>query len=228
MAERSPDTGDPGGTVARLRRLDSCAVSDALDQLGIGTGVATGLAPLSVRAGIAGRVVTVLLGPPSAEPSSRHLGAAAVDSATGDDVIVVAHQGRVDCAGWGGNLSRAARRRGAAGTIVDGAVRDVDEAVAIGYPVFGLSATPLTARGRAQEHAWGVTVTIGAVEVDHGDYVMADSTGVVFVRAADADRVIASAEAIAGREAAMAADIDAGRPITEVMGAGYERMLDPS
>jgi regulator of RNase E activity RraA len=214
--------------VTRLRGLDSCAVSDALDRIGIDGGVVTGLGPLSVPGCVAGRVVTVLLGPPGDDSSGRHLGAAAVDAATPDDVVVVAHQGRADCAGWGGNLSRAASRRGVAGTIVDGAVRDVDEAVALGYPVFAASATPRTARGRAQERAWGGTVTIGEVEVRHGDYVVADSTGVVFVPAADVERVLAAAEEIAAREAAMAADLDAGRPVGEVMGSAYERMLDRS
>ncbi|MDH4280456.1 MAG: hypothetical protein OEW83_20520 [Acidimicrobiia bacterium] len=70
----------------------------------------------------------------------------------------MAHQGRGDCAGWGGNLSRAARKREVAGTIVHGAVRDVDEAIEISYPVFATEATPLTARGRAEEKAWGATV----------------------------------------------------------------------
>jgi regulator of RNase E activity RraA len=231
VAEPSSDdaaTADAGDVVSRLRHLDSCAVSDALDQLGITTGVVTGIVPLTGPVRIAGRAVTVLLGPPRDDAPSHHLGAAAAEAAGRDEVIVVAHQGRRDCAGWGGNLSRAARRGGAAGTLVDGAARDVDEAVEIGYPVFAAGATPRTARRRAAEHAWGVTVVFGGVEVDRGDYVVADSTGVVIVRAADVERVLAAAETVAAKEAAMARDLAAGRPVTEVMGAGYERMLDPS
>src|SRR5215472_1592178 len=44
----------------RLRRLDACAVSDALDRLGI-HGVALGIRPLGPRRRIAGRAVTVRL-----------------------------------------------------------------------------------------------------------------------------------------------------------------------
>jgi regulator of RNase E activity RraA len=77
-----------------------------------------------------------------------------------------------------------------------------------------------------QEHAWGVPVDIAGVSVDAGDYVIADGTGIVFVAAADAARVLAAAEAIAAQEASMAGAIATGRAISDVMGASYERMLE--
>jgi 4-hydroxy-4-methyl-2-oxoglutarate aldolase len=211
--------------VGRLRSLDTCAVSDALDRLGIADRVVTGLTGFGYRGRSAGRAVTVELGPVRPEPSHRHLCAAAVDDSGPEDVIVVAHQARTDCAGWGGNLSRAALARQVVATLVDGAVRDVDEALDIGYPVLGRTATPRTARGRTEEHAWGTPISFGGVDVAPGDYVLADSTGIVFLPAAIAAEVIEAAEQIAAKEAAMAADIDAGRPISEVMGASYEQML---
>lgn len=211
--------------VARLRRLDACAVSDACDRLDIEGRVSVAARPLTGPVCIAGRVTTVELGPVSSEPSARHLCAAATDAATGDSVIVIAHQGRADSAGWGGNLSRAALRNGSAGTIIDGAARDVDEAIAIDYPVFATSATPRTARGRTEERAWGERIDFDGIAVDHGDYVIADSTGAVFVPAGRIDEVLGAAEAIAEREAAMAARLDAGDPVTDVMGADYETML---
>ena len=217
----------PAELVARLARLDSCAVSDARDQLGLADAVVIGLSNLSGNSRIAGRVITVQLGPALPTTSPRHLCTAATEAAEPGDVIVVALSGRVDCAGWGGNLSRAAQVRGAAGTIVDGAVRDVDEASDIGYPVFATGATPKTARGRTQEHGWGVVVDIAGVSVTHGDYVIADRSGVVFVATADIDRVLAVAEMVAAKEVLMAEAIAAGTPVGEVMGASYERMLHP-
>jgi 4-hydroxy-4-methyl-2-oxoglutarate aldolase len=210
--------------LAHFDGLDSCALSDACDVLGLAHQVVTGLGDLTGRHRIAGRVVTVLLGPPTAEPASRHLCTAAIEAAGPGDVIVVAHQGRLDCAGWGGNLSRAAQARHVQGTIVDGAVRDIDEATAIGYPVYAAAATARTARQRAQEHAWDVAVEIAGVTVRPGDFVVADGSAIVFIPAADADRVVAAAQTIARHEAAMAASIDAGTPISAVMGADYERL----
>lgn len=211
--------------MARLRRLDSCAVSDACDQLRLSARVVISSRPLTGPVCIAGRAVTVLLGPPDGGTGHAHLAASATDASGADDMIVIAHQGRSDCAGWGGNLSRAAMVRGAAGTLVDGAARDIDEAISIGYPVFATTSTPATARGRTREHDWGRRIEFAGVSVDHGDFVIADSTGVVFVPADAVDDVLSAAESIAATEATMAAEIDAGAPVTAVMGASYEEML---
>ena len=79
--------------------------------------------------------------------------------------------------------------------------------------------------GRIAEAETNGPVTIGDVRVHPGDCVIADASGVVFVPAAQLDRVLQAAEAIAGREAAMTQALRAGRPISEVMGADYEHML---
>jgi regulator of RNase E activity RraA len=56
--------------------------------------------------------------------------------------------------------------------------------------------------------------------------VLADSSGVVFIQAALAEDVISAAEEIAEREKAMAEAIRDNRPMAEVMGANYERLLE--
>ncbi len=221
----STDCSPQQELVRRLGQLDSAAVSDACDQLGLANQVVAGLGPVTGWFNVAGRVITVELGPWSGQASGRHLCAEATDSATPGHVIVVAHQGRTDCAGWGGNLSRAALARGAAGTIVDGAVRDVDESLAIGYRVFAAAATPRTARGRAEEKSWGGTIVIGGVSVDHGDYVVTDSAGAVFIPVDRVDEVLAAAELIAAKEAMMAAALADGQPVSAVMGVDYDTML---
>lgn len=211
----------------RLALLDSCAIADAGDALGIRTWV-PGLMAFAGGRRVVGRCVTVELGPPSPAVAKRHLCTDAVEQSGPGDVIVVAHQGRTDCAGWGGNLARAARRRGLEGTIVHGAVRDVDESDDIGYSVFAVASTPVTARGKAQEHAWGQPVEIDGLVVATGDWVVADRSGVVFIPADRVEAMLERAEGIAAREAAMAVDIDAGRPVGSVMGADYETMLEES
>ncbi len=210
--------------VERLRRLDSCAVSDARDRLGLPDGTVTGITNLTGVTTIAGRVVTVQLGAPHPTPSTRHLCTSAVEAAGDDDIIVIDHQGRTDCAAWGGNLSRAANVRRIAGTIVHGAVRDVDEARDLPYPVFATGSTPRTARGRTQEHAWNTTIDFSGIDVEPGDYVVADATGIVFTRAADIAAVLDAAERIATTEAGIAAEIAQGTPVSTAMGANYERL----
>lgn len=211
---------------ARLGRLDACCVSDACDQLGLPPAV-TGIAPQSTRRRIAGRVATVTLAagmPPAG--SSRHLCTSAIERAGAGDVIVVAQRTGIDAAGWGGILSNAAMVRGLAGVIVDGPARDIDEAAELAFPVYSRSTTCRTARGRVFESASGEPVTIGDVLVREGDYVLADGSGVVFVPAERIDALLDAAERINAREAAMTAAVRAGDPVSQVMGASYEQMLE--
>jgi 4-hydroxy-4-methyl-2-oxoglutarate aldolase len=210
----------------RLAALDTCVVSDALDRLEL-HGTVQGIGRLWPCPRVAGRAVTVQLGPfdEAAAASAPHLGTRAIEAAGTDHVIVIANGGRVEMAGWGGLLSRAARGRGVRGVIVDGACRDVDEAQALGFALYARAAVPTTARGRVIELATNAPVTIGDVTVAPGDYVVADGSGVVFVPAGSAEEVVATAERLATREAELAAQIDRGLPPTEVLGGGYERML---
>ena len=210
--------------VQRLSSLDTCAVSDALDRLQL-PGVVLGLRPLTVLRRVAGRVLTTELGPADGRKSVRHLGTAAVDAARPGDVIVMAHKGRLDAAGWGGLLSLGAVKKGVAGVIVDGAARDIDESRELDLPVFARAAVPVTARGRVLEYNWNEKVQVGNVEVSPGDLVLADGSGVVFVAAQQAERVLAAAEEIAARERAMAEGVRAGKPMADVMGANYENLL---
>lgn len=214
--------------VARLGRIDCCAVSDAMDKLGL-PGCVTGLAPLTTLRRIAGRVRTVRLvakeaAPPAAGPP-RHLGTTAIERAAPGEIIVVEQKSGLDAGSWGGILSLGAKLRGVAGVIADGPVRDVDEARELDFPIFGRRPTARTARNRVVEAATDEPVTIGDVTVSVGDYAVADGSAVVFVRAADIARLLEAAESIAAREAAMSQALRAGQPITQVMGASYEHML---
>jgi 4-hydroxy-4-methyl-2-oxoglutarate aldolase len=244
--------------VERLARLDTCAVSDALDRLGL-PGAVNGLRPMWPCPRTVGRVVTVKLkraggrplssGKPSsgdqsrggqppiarsenASPASeppthpaRHLGTAAVEAASPGDVIVVDHGGRLEAAGWGGILSLAAKVKGVAGVIVDGACRDVDESRDVELPIYARAGTPVTARGRIVEESFNEPIRVGHVAVHPGDLVIADWSGVVFVTQDRADEIVSVAEEIAAREAQMAEAVRAGRSVVEVMGASYENLL---
>ncbi|HUJ30246.1 MAG TPA: hypothetical protein VLY23_03130 [Candidatus Acidoferrum sp.] len=211
--------------VERLKQLDCCAVSDALDKLGL-AGAVTGIAQLSTSRRIAGRILTVKLGvgePPPGKP--RHVSTTAIEAAQPGDIIVVEQHSGVNAASWGGILTLGAKLRGVAGAIADGPVRDIDESRQLDFPVFGTSVTTFTARGRIVELATGEPIAIRGIRVKPGDYAIADGSGVVFIAVENIERVLATAEEIFAREAAMAQALREGKPITEVMGANYENML---
>lgn len=211
--------------VSRLRKHDTCALSDALDRLKLGS-VVTGFAMQSGTGRIAGRAVTVKLGtgaPPGGVP--KHLGATAVERAGADSVIVIEQRTGIEAAGWGGLLSLGASLRGVQGVLCDGPVRDIDEARALAFPVFAKSLTARTARGRIVELGTDVPIRFGEATVHSGDYVVADGSAIVFIAGADISRVLDAAEGIAAKESAMAEALKRSEPIGKVMGANYEHML---
>ncbi|SOZ39181.1 RraA family protein [Cupriavidus neocaledonicus] len=211
--------------VQRLRRLDCCAVSDALDKLQL-AGTVTGLPQRSGAGRIAGRAITVKLGTGAPPPGPvRHLGCTAIEQAGPDNIIVVEQRTGVEAGSWGGLLSLGAKVRGVAGVVADGPVRDIDEALDFDFPVFSRALTAFTARSRVVEQGTNVPVQIGNVTVEEGDYVVADRSAVIFIAARDIARVLETAEAIVRKESVMAKAILGGTPIGEVMGGNYEHML---
>jgi len=221
--------------VQRLRRLDVCAVSDALDKLQL-SGVVTGLPLRSNGPGgnsrIAGRAVTMKVGP-GAPPSGPpvHLGCTAIENSNSDNVIVVEQRSGVEAGCWGGLLTLGAKVRGVAGVVADGPLRDVDEAIAYEFPIYSRSLTSRTARTRVVELGTQIPITVGAtaggeVVVQPGDYVLADRSAVIFISLTDIERVLDTAEMIVAKEAVMAKAILSGTPIAKVMGGNYEQMLE--
>jgi 4-hydroxy-4-methyl-2-oxoglutarate aldolase len=210
--------------ISRLSKLDSCAVSDALDKLGL-TGAVTGIRRYTTDRRIAGRVLTVKLDRAEGRSNTRHLCTAAIEAATPGDVIVVEQSTGLDAASWGGNLAIGAKMRGVSGVIVEGPARDIDDCQRVEFPVFARSHTARTARGRIVEVSTNEPITVGDVAVTPGDYVVADGSAVVFVAQGEIERVLETAEAIVAREEAMAQALREGVPISKVMGTNYETML---
>ncbi len=217
--------------VLRLRQLDVCAVSDALDRLQLPP-AESGIVPLTVPRKICGPVQTVQLvtvDDPRVQGArpKRHLGTAAIESALPGTVIVVEQRSGVEASGWGGLLSLAAVGANLEAVIVEGWARDIDEATELGWPIYARASTPRTARGRVAELATGGRIRIGAADVDAGDLVIADRTGIAFLPEAHATSIIEAAEEIMARELLMASDVRAGTAISEVMGATYETLAEP-
>jgi regulator of RNase E activity RraA len=224
MPSGRPDLAD---LVARLERLDTCVVSDALDALGL-PGPIAGIVPCWEGARLAGSVHTVLLR--RLEEGERgvpgsHLGARAIEAAAPGEVIVVANAGRLDSGAWGGLLSAAAKVRGIGGVVIDGACRDVDETIALGLPVFARGVIPISARGRTIEEATDVPAHVGGVVVTSGDLVIADRSGVVVIGAGAALEVLDVAADLVAREKEMLAEIERGVPVGSVLDGRYESML---
>lgn len=217
---------EPDQLVERLKLLDSCLISDALDRREI-SGVAVGLRALTLGRRLVGRCRTVLLAPVDlcSPAGTRHLGAEAIARSACGDVIIVDNGGRTDSAAWGGLLAQAAAAKDIAGVVVDGACRDIDAVTEANLPVYGLAAVPVSARGRVCEVATGSVVRVRGIWVQDGDYVIADLSGVAFLPAAQAWSIVAAAEYIAACEREFAAALRAGRSPLSVLDERYEHLV---
>ena len=201
----------------RLRRLDSCAVSDALDALGL-KGATTGIRALWPAPGVVvGRARTIRVAPRDASMPGVHIATEVIETSVTDDVIVIDNRGSLDVSCWGGILTVAALAKGVTGVIIDGACRDIAESEEHGLPVFGRAVVPVSARGRIVQAAMDEPVRIDVALVRSEDFVIADRSGVVFVHPNEAERVITLAEKIAARETEMIAALRAGKSVVDVM-----------
>ncbi|MCP5381592.1 MAG: RraA family protein [Kordiimonadaceae bacterium] len=210
----------------RLKKMDSCAVSDAMDSLGL-PGEVTGITNQTTKNKIVGRALTVELGSIAPEGgSARHLCSGAIESGKAGNIIVIQQSTGIDAAGWGGVLSNAAQYNGIEGVIVEGPARDIDEAAGLGFSVYARGHTARTARGRVYEQCFNQPITVGNVSVNPGDYVIADGSAIVFIPEARAEEVIKIAERIVAKEKLMTEAVRSGTPVGTVMGSNYENMLD--
>jgi regulator of RNase E activity RraA len=141
---------------------------------------------------------------------------AMIDAAQAGDVIVVA-AGGVPYSTWGGMASYAAKLKGIAGLVVDGGVRDLEEIVEFGFPVFARHMVPTTGRTRLKVAAINEPVVVDGVAVAPGDIAAADGTGIVVLPAARAEEITALAEVFARDDAAALAEMDKGLSFSDAM-----------
>ena len=139
----------------------------------------------------------------------------ALDESQAGDVLVVDTQ-RSSRAVVGELFSLEATRRGLAGIIVDGPVRDVSTLRTLALPVYARGLCP--ASGTIRElGALQVPVVCGGVTVNPGDIVMGDDDGLIVATAAEFRALIPAAREIETREIEVRARMAAGRSLTAMI-----------
>ena len=114
--------------------------------------------------------------------------------------IIVVEAGDVDYAVAGGNVCAVAQKRGIAGFVVDGVIRDLAEIRSHRFPVFARGVMPIPGRKDTLD-VLNEPVRCGGVQVAPGDVVVADEEGIVVVPSANLDAMLRSAQDRAARDA---------------------------
>jgi 4-hydroxy-4-methyl-2-oxoglutarate aldolase len=117
------------------------------------------------------------------------------------DVMVVEASVRDPISVLGGRAATAGVNAGLAGAIVDGGVRDIEEIRSAGFPVWSKWVTPLSGKGRLEPVTINGPVSCLGVQVQPGDLVLADETGVCFIPLEIVSEVVVRIFEIAKQEA---------------------------
>ena len=133
----------------------------------------------------------------------------AIDMAQPGDVIVVDVQGDLTNSLTGEIMMRLAAKRGLAGVVVDGAVRDADALREMEFSVYAAGVTP---KGPYKEGPGEINVPVscGGVVVFPGDILVGDGDGIVVISPKDAPKVLEKAKKKLAQEQATFKAIEEG------------------
>ena len=103
-----------------------------------------------------------------------------------------------------GELSaQTLQARGVLGYVVDGGSRDTELVLAQGFPVFCSLLTPADIVERWVPDSFGEPITIGAVTITTGDYLLGDRDGIVVIPQSIAQEVVTRTEKVVATESDM-------------------------
>jgi 4-hydroxy-4-methyl-2-oxoglutarate aldolase len=151
---------------------------------------------------------------------------AAAATAPAGSVLVVDASEVPERGYWGEVLTTGAEARGIAGLVIDGGVRDVAALEAHGFGVFS-ALIALRGAEKVRGGAIDVSVTVGDVEVNPGDWIVGDVDGVVVIPSARLDEVVAAGRARAEKERGLFEALRGGATTVELLALDPSQ-LDPS
>lgn len=171
----------PADVVQRYKDFSSATVYEASGCKGA---LSSRIKPIAPVMKVCGPVVTVKL-----KPGDNLMLHKAIYVAQPGDVIVADAEGFMEAGAWGELMTTAAKLRGIAGLVFNGAVRDSQAIVDTGFPVFCCG---LSIKGTMKKFLGAInhTICIDDVVIDAGDLILGDRDGVVVVERERSDEVL--------------------------------------
>lgn len=176
----------PKAQVDAFTKLPVANVSDSMSRMTAG---GSRIRPMHASGGMAGVALTV-----KARPGDNLMLHKAIDMAGPGDVIVIDAGGDTTNALFGELMLAYAIKRGVAGLVFNGAIRDADAIRETNHPVF---AAGVTHRGPYKDGPGeiNVPVSIDGMVVHPGDIVIGDGDGVLCVPMAEAEDILTRTQA---------------------------------
>ncbi len=191
--------------------ISTSQISDALKRINGENGVIPQVKPIKDNLKICGRVVTV-------ETRQDDWGTPlkAIETASEGEIIFISCDGD-DIAVWGELFSKYAQKKGLAGTVIYGAMRDFKAVRDLNYPVFSRAVVPHAGNPNA-EGKTSIPLECGGVEIKPGDWVFGDDCGVVLVPGNFLKKVIKEAIQIKKNEDKILHQLQEGKSLSDILG----------
>lgn len=193
--------GVPSDLVARFALLPVANVSDSMHRM---TAAGPRLQAFHPRGQLAGPALTV-----KTRPGDNLMLHKAIDMALPGEVVVVDAGGDLTNSLMGELMLAHAIKRGIAGFVLYGAIRDADAIRASGLPFWAMG---VTHRGPYKDGPGEINVPIAleGMVIEPGDLILGDADGVLAVPVASAAEVLERTEAKQAAETAQMEKIAAG------------------
>ena len=171
---------DKKAIIDAYKKLNTSAISDALDSLSIKERV-VGFKPRSTNNKLVGFAYTVKYAPFEVPAKEFQNAGNYIDNVGEDEVIVIDNNGIDWCTTWGGILTQVAQKRQINGVVVHGSIRDIDEIRHSQLPIFSQHVFMCSGKNRVQKINEQCSILLNKVEVNPGDLIVGDGSGVIFI-----------------------------------------------
>lgn len=198
----------------QLKNYNSAEISDALDACGVEGGLLN-IKPLSQGMKIVGPAYTVQYLPRREKEATFHNAANYIDMVPEHSVIVIDNNGQNDCTVWGDILTQTALRNNIAGTVVHGAVRDIEAIRATNYPVFCTGVYMRSGKNRVYKANERCPLFINGITINPGDILFGDDNGILVFPCSSLPEVISKVQAIKLTEERIKSAIKSGSTLEQ-------------
>ncbi len=195
--------------VRQYREISSATVHEAFGQRGA---LSHRIKPISPTMRVCGPAITVKV-----RPGDNLMLHKAICVAQKGDVLVADADGYMEAGAWGEIMAVAAQQKGIAGLVFNGAVRDADPIIELGFPIFCCG---LSIKG-TEKISLGLInhpLNFDNVTIHPGDLVLGDRDGVVVVRREEAQEVLQKALARDEKEMGIKERLRKGETTLELLG----------